>query len=140
MALQDLLRGGEHSEQSWPWRHQGTLMQGPSDVRPVRASVRISRVCACARLWTHVLLPCGCSPQLSLCPSSFLAPEEAEEQILPSEGWLRFKTTGLSGPPPVFPSPPSLHIILHRPITRQLVQPFNVDLLSHLRAPALWVR
>lgn len=59
-------------------------------------------VCVHARLWTHVLLPCGCSPQLSLCPPFLLGPEETRA-ILPSEGWLRFKTTGLSRSP-VFPS------------------------------------
>lgn len=107
-------------------------------VCPVPAGVRIPRVRACACLWTLVFLPCGCSwsasmralgrgdhslsgPQLSLCPLPFLAPEEAEKQILPSEGRLKLKTRGFRGPPPVFPSPQSLHLIFRRPIACQLV-------------------
>ncbi|XP_027386991.1 uncharacterized protein LOC113885687 [Bos indicus x Bos taurus] len=49
------------------------------------------------------------------------ATQPAEKQILPSEGRLKLKTRGLRGPPPVFPSPPSLHLIFRRPIARQLV-------------------
>ena len=133
-------------------------MQEPWDAC-VCASVRTPRacVCVCACLWTHLLLPCSCSwsagmwalgqgdhrlsgPQLSLCPLPFLAPEEAEGQSLPSEGQLRLRTTGLVDPHPVFPSPPSICLLPQRPITRQLVQPFSVDSLSYLQAPALWVR